>query len=175
MQSPGLSDATNGGLAERLVTRRPRCDGQRSKIGVPFGTDAAAIARAGVPSVVFGPGSIDQAHTADEWVPLAEVEQAAEILYRFASDLASDSRTAEREVGPLVPRPRRRVQCRFIPALAARRGRSFWKKLLVEEAEESAHDRRRDRADDETAGVHVGPVGIGQAAERSAERGAAGR
>ena len=52
-------------------------------LGVPFGTDASKLA-AGVPSVVFGPGDIAQAHTRDEWVLLDEVEQASEILYRFA-------------------------------------------------------------------------------------------
>ena len=49
------------------------------KIGVAFGTDAASFASAGVPCVVFGPGSIEQAHTAEEWVPLAEVQQAADV------------------------------------------------------------------------------------------------
>ncbi|HEV2970292.1 MAG TPA: M20 family metallopeptidase [Pirellulales bacterium] len=84
MQSPGLSDAANGPLAERLAEAVRGVIGSATKTGVPFGTDAAAIARAGVPTVVFGPGSIDQAHTADEWVPLDEVAQASEILYRFA-------------------------------------------------------------------------------------------
>ncbi len=51
---------------------------------VPFATDASTLAEAGVPAVVFGPGDIAQAHTADEWVALAEVEQAADILYRLA-------------------------------------------------------------------------------------------
>ena len=50
----------------------------------PFGTDASTLAEAGVPAVVFGPGSISQAHTPDEWVNLAEVEQAAEVLFRLA-------------------------------------------------------------------------------------------
>ena len=53
------------------------------KIGVPFGTDAAAYAAAGVPSVVFGPGSIDQAHTADEWLALDQLHAASEALYQF--------------------------------------------------------------------------------------------
>jgi acetylornithine deacetylase/succinyl-diaminopimelate desuccinylase-like protein len=86
IQSPGLSNATNGEVAERLSRAVHDVTGQAERVGVPFGTDAAAIARAGVPAVVFGPGSIEQAHTADEWVSLEEVEQAAEILYRFASD-----------------------------------------------------------------------------------------
>jgi acetylornithine deacetylase len=52
---------------------------------VPYGTDASTLAEAGIPSVVFGPGDIAQAHTCDEWIDLAEVDQAAEILYRFAT------------------------------------------------------------------------------------------
>jgi acetylornithine deacetylase len=34
---------------------------------------------------VFGPGSIDQAHTADEWLALDQLEAASEALYRFAA------------------------------------------------------------------------------------------
>jgi acetylornithine deacetylase/succinyl-diaminopimelate desuccinylase-like protein len=86
IQSPGLSEAASGELAERVSRAVRDVTGHAERVGVPFGTDAAAIARAGVPAVVFGPGSIEQAHTADEWVALEEVEQAAEILYRFASD-----------------------------------------------------------------------------------------
>lgn len=52
---------------------------------VPYGTDASTIRQAGIPAVVFGPGDIAQAHTKDEWVELAQVEQAAEILFRFAA------------------------------------------------------------------------------------------
>ncbi len=56
---------------------------------VPYGTDAATIAWSGIPAVIFGPGDIAQAHTRDEWVDLAEVEQAAAILYRLARALQS--------------------------------------------------------------------------------------
>jgi acetylornithine deacetylase len=49
--------------------------------GVDFGSDASKFAQAGVPSVIFGPGSIDQAHTADEFVNLEEVETAF-LVYR---------------------------------------------------------------------------------------------
>jgi len=51
--------------------------------GVPFGCDASKLARAGIPSIVFGPGSIDRAHTADEYVELDQVEQALEFQRRF--------------------------------------------------------------------------------------------
>ncbi len=86
MQNPGLSEAANAGLAERMAAA-VRSVGRRGNIiGVSFGTDATAISAAGIPTVVFGPGSIEQAHTADEWISLAEVEEAAEILFRFASE-----------------------------------------------------------------------------------------
>ena len=54
-------------------------------IGVPFGTDAGALAEVGVPVVVFGPGSIAQAHTVDEYIDVGELELASEIFYRIAS------------------------------------------------------------------------------------------
>ncbi len=47
--------------------------------GVPFGSDASKLSRAGVPTIVLGPGSIDQAHAADEFVEIAQVEQAVQI------------------------------------------------------------------------------------------------
>ena len=58
--------------------------GKHTVHSVPFGTDASRIAIAGVPAVVFGPGDIAQAHTKDEWIDLAQLEPAAEILFRFA-------------------------------------------------------------------------------------------
>jgi len=38
----------------------------------------------GVPSIVFGPGSIAQAHSREEWVPVKDVEQAAEFYVDMA-------------------------------------------------------------------------------------------
>jgi acetylornithine deacetylase len=56
--------------------------------GVPFGSDASKLARIGIPTIVFGPGSIDQAHTHDEYVPVDEVLAATafykEFILRFA-------------------------------------------------------------------------------------------
>jgi acetylornithine deacetylase len=84
MQSRGLNDVQNHDLAARLAAASQSVtDKDCRQIGVAFGTDAFCFDGAGVPTVVFGPGSINQAHTENEWVPLAEVEQAAEILYRF--------------------------------------------------------------------------------------------
>jgi acetylornithine deacetylase len=53
-------------------------------LGVPFGSDASKMTRAGIPTIIFGPGSIDQAHTADEFVSIAEVARAARMLAEMA-------------------------------------------------------------------------------------------
>ena len=50
-------------------------------IGVPFGTDASKLSRAGVPSIIFGPGNIDQAHGSIEYIECAQVDRATE-FYR---------------------------------------------------------------------------------------------
>ncbi len=48
-----------------------------------YATDAGIYNKAGIPSVVFGPGDIAQAHTVDEFIDLRQLSQAVEILQRF--------------------------------------------------------------------------------------------
>ena len=50
---------------------------------VAFGTDAALFAGAGIPGVVLGPGSIAQAHTAREFVEVAQVEAMTRLFVRL--------------------------------------------------------------------------------------------
>lgn len=45
-----------------------------------FGTDASILSAAGIPTAVFGPGSITLAHTNAECVPMAELEKASDII-----------------------------------------------------------------------------------------------
>jgi acetylornithine deacetylase len=66
-----------------LVRAFLRSIGQRRPVGVHYFCDAAVLAEAGIPSVVFGPGDIAQAHTADEWISLASLERAKELLVNF--------------------------------------------------------------------------------------------
>ena len=79
-----LSDGRNGAVADSLLTHVEAIVGPHQKLGVAYGTNAAATGEF-VPTVVFGPGSIEQAHTKDEWIEAAQLEQAAEILFRFLS------------------------------------------------------------------------------------------
>lgn len=76
-----LSDEHNREWAARF---RSVIEEPTDFIGVPYGTNASRFALAGVPCIVFGPGSIKQAHTADEWLPIPELQRAAEIFFRFA-------------------------------------------------------------------------------------------
>jgi len=57
--------------------------GRAEVTGAPYNTDGSLFTDGGVPAVVFGPGSIAQAHADEEFVDLEEVEAAAEILTRF--------------------------------------------------------------------------------------------
>jgi len=50
---------------------------------VPFCSDAGKLDRHGVPSILFGPGSIDQAHAAVEYVDCAQVRLAFDFYRRF--------------------------------------------------------------------------------------------
>ena len=45
--------------------------------GCPGITIAGVVIEMGLPAVIFGPGSIAQAHTADEYVPVSDLAQAA--------------------------------------------------------------------------------------------------
>ena len=83
--APCLPMETNPGLP--LVREFMRSAGQRAPAGVDYFCDAAVLAEAGIPSVVFGPGDIAQAHTADEWISLASLERAKEILQCFFRSL----------------------------------------------------------------------------------------
>lgn len=49
----------------------------------PYATNGGFFSQAGIPCVVFGPGSIAQAHTADEFIDLAQVEQAVDVYARM--------------------------------------------------------------------------------------------
>ena len=84
LSAPALGPKGSEALVARLLQAAEPVAGKRQVMAVPYGTDAGPLARTGVPCVVFGPGDIALAHTSDEWVPLDEVAQAAEILYRLA-------------------------------------------------------------------------------------------
>ncbi|PYI81379.1 MAG: peptidase, partial [Verrucomicrobia bacterium] len=70
-----------------LAAQMLRSMGQRRPAGVHFFCDASVLAQGGIPSVVFGPGDIAQAHTANEWVSLASLDRARAMLSGFLQSL----------------------------------------------------------------------------------------
>jgi acetylornithine deacetylase len=83
--APALPLETNHKLP--LVQKFMKCVGQSKPLGVHFFCDAAILSAGGIPSIVFGPGDIAQAHTADEWISLSELERGKNLLLRFLNSL----------------------------------------------------------------------------------------
>ena len=61
--------------------------GRKRVCGVDYFCDAAILAGAGVPCVVYGPGSIAQAHTEKEWISERSLCLGAERLLRYLKSL----------------------------------------------------------------------------------------
>ena len=51
--------------------------------GVYYGTDGSQFSAIGIPAVVLGPGSIEQAHTKDEWLALDQLERGIEVYFEL--------------------------------------------------------------------------------------------
>jgi acetylornithine deacetylase len=50
-----------------------------------YATDAGLYNGAGIPSVVFGPGDIAQAHTSEEWIDIESLHAAAAVVRSLIS------------------------------------------------------------------------------------------
>ncbi|MGZ4883277.1 MAG: M20 family metallopeptidase [Halobacteriota archaeon] len=76
-----------------LLSESIRRSGQDPQVvTMDASTDASRFNEAGIPTVVFGPGDIAQAHTTDEWIDLREVETAS-VIFR---ELIKSVLTAQR-------------------------------------------------------------------------------
>ena len=56
--------------------------GEIPTLTIPFGTEAGFFQEAGIPAVVCGPGSIEQAHQPDEWIATEQLRRADGFLAR---------------------------------------------------------------------------------------------
>jgi acetylornithine deacetylase/succinyl-diaminopimelate desuccinylase-like protein len=83
--APALALETDPKLP--LVRQFFQSAGQSKPVAVDYFCDAAVLAAGGIPSVVFGPGDIAQAHTADEWISLAQLERGKNLLLKFLKSL----------------------------------------------------------------------------------------
>ncbi len=69
----------------RRLAARELADALALPVGpaVDFWTEAALFSAAGMTALVYGPGDIAQAHTADEWVALAQLDQASRCYHQL--------------------------------------------------------------------------------------------
>jgi acetylornithine deacetylase len=57
---------------------------------VSYGTEASQFQRAGIPTVVCGPGSIEQAHKANEYITLEQVQKCEDFLRKLMERLTKE-------------------------------------------------------------------------------------
>jgi acetylornithine deacetylase len=62
----------------------------RELVGAPFWTDAALIAGAGIPTVLYGPAG-EGAHAEVEWVDLASLERVRKVIVDTATEWCGEN------------------------------------------------------------------------------------
>jgi len=78
-QYPPLEEDPKGPIASAVAAACAKVLGRATFQAAPWGADSGIYKSAGIPCVVFGPGSIRQAHTRDEFVELDQVAQAVAV------------------------------------------------------------------------------------------------
>ena len=73
--------------AREAVALLCKLTGQNSADVVSFGTDAGHFCNAGISTVVFGPGSIEQAHKPDEYIERSQIDACMSFLDRLGDRL----------------------------------------------------------------------------------------
>ena len=81
--APGL-DASEQAAITQLVRA---LTGDESVRKVAYGTEAGLFQGIGIPTVVCGPGSIEQAHKPDEFVEVDQLAQCEKFLRQLAATL----------------------------------------------------------------------------------------
>jgi acetylornithine deacetylase len=85
---PALKPDT-ASAAERLISDLAHTE---AAIGVAFGSEAGQFQAAGIPAVVFGPGSIEQAHQPDEYIELQQVIECVNFMKKLAESAAKSDK-----------------------------------------------------------------------------------
>jgi acetylornithine deacetylase len=82
-EKPPMETPADHPWIKRIREIRP----ESRPIGAPWFSDASHLSEAGIPSVCMGPGSIDQAHTKDEFIKIADLEEGAVFFASLISSL----------------------------------------------------------------------------------------
>lgn len=81
---PAMTDDDNSELQQLIGALV--ADNKRHKVA--YATEGGQFTNAGIPTIICGPGSIEQAHTADEYVELSEIERCDSFLQRLLDSCA---------------------------------------------------------------------------------------
>ena len=84
-ENPPMEVATDNVWIQKMIT----ANSESQPVGAPWFSDAAHLNDAGIPSVCIGPGSIDQAHTKDEFIKTTDLEAGVEYFERFIRSLGA--------------------------------------------------------------------------------------
>ncbi|WP_413864183.1 acetylornithine deacetylase, partial [Albidovulum sp.] len=82
---PGMSLAPGHALADMVK----QLTGSNSAGYVSYGTEGGLYERAGIPTIVCGPGAIAQAHQPDEWIAKSQLDACDAFILRLADRLAA--------------------------------------------------------------------------------------
>jgi len=77
--APALSTPEDAEVTQLVAA----LSGANVTVKVPFGTEGGLFSAAGIPSIICGPGSIDQAHKPDEFVALEQIARCEAFLQRL--------------------------------------------------------------------------------------------
>jgi acetylornithine deacetylase len=83
--TPGLAierDSAAEVLARALT-------GDNETRAVSYAAEAGLFQRAGLPAIICGPGSIEQAHQPDEWIEVSQIEEGAAFMRRLIAKLSA--------------------------------------------------------------------------------------
>ena len=82
-ENPPMETAATHPMVQALLAVDPATQ----LAGAPWFSDAAHLSNGGVPAICLGPGSIDQAHTVDEFIEVAALQHGAAFLEAFIRNL----------------------------------------------------------------------------------------
>ncbi len=82
-ENPPMETAADHPMIQALLAT----DTATGLAGAPWFSDAAHLSNGGIPSICIGPGSIDQAHTVDEFIEISALEEGATFFSAFIGGL----------------------------------------------------------------------------------------
>ena len=88
---PALSGRGTDPFVSQMTEACGVVTGVREAGTAPYATNAGFFSQRNIPCIVFGPGSIAQAHTAGEFIELSQVEQAVDVYARMIRSLGAQA------------------------------------------------------------------------------------